>query len=97
VNIDLTLPDQDALTGWMLELWRDQILEAERRKTPPRSCRTAPDQAWNDPDNKYAKLGSQLKALRAAGFIEVDCLYRNGLFGIYSGRRPSLSVERNIA
>ena len=97
VNMDVTLPDQETLTGWMIELWRDQILEAERRNAPPRSCRTAPEQAWNDPDNKYATLGSQLKALRAAGFIEVDCLYRNGLFGIYSGRRPALSVEQSVA
>lgn len=89
LNIDVVLPDEEMLTGWLIELWRDQILEAERRRCPPRSCRDAPEEAWNNPDNKYATLGLQLKALRRAGFIEVDCHYRNGIFGIYTGRKPN--------
>ncbi|MEO7318394.1 MAG: protein kinase [Chthoniobacteraceae bacterium] len=89
MNIDVILPDEEMLTGWVLELWRDQILEAERRKSPARSCRDVPEEAWNNPDNKYATLGWQLKALRMAGFIEVDCHYRNGIFGIYTGRKPA--------
>ena len=94
MNIDVTLPDQKVLTGWLIELWRDQILEAERQAPPPSSCRNVPEESWNNPDNKYATLGSQLKALRSAGFLEVDCHYRNGIFGIYSGRKPSLPGGR---
>ena len=89
LNIDVVLPDDETLTGWVIELWRDQILEAERRNSPARPCRDVPEEAWNNPDNKYATLGWQLKALRTAGFIEVDCHYRNGIFGIYSGRKPA--------
>ena len=89
LNIDVVLPDEEMLTGWVIELWRDQILEAERRESPARSCRDVPEEAWNNPDNKYATLGLQLKALRTAGFIEVDCHYRNGIFGIYTGRKPA--------
>jgi serine/threonine protein kinase len=89
LNIDVVLPDQELLTGWLIELWRDQILEAERRGCPPRTCRNVPEESWNNPDNKYATLGLQLKALRTAGFTEVDCHYRNGIFGIYTGRKPA--------
>ena len=89
LNIDVMLPDEEILTGWVIELWRDQILEAERRSPATRSCRDVPEEAWNNPDNKYATLGWQLKALRTAGFIEVDCHYRNGIFGIYTGRKPA--------
>ena len=89
LNMDVLLPDEERLLGWVLELWRDQILEAERRESPVRSCRDAPEEATNNPDNKYATLGLQLKAMRMAGFIEVDCHYRNGIFGIYTGRKPA--------
>jgi serine/threonine protein kinase/phospholipid N-methyltransferase len=92
LNIDVTLSDQAVFANWHRELWRDQILEAERLGKPPRSCRNEPEEAWSNPDNKYSQLGAQLKALRAAGFVEVDCHYRNGIFGIYTGRKPSATL-----
>jgi tRNA (cmo5U34)-methyltransferase len=89
LNIDATLPDDEMFNGWHLALWRDQIVELEklRLSTTP-SYRGIPDQAWNDPDNKFGPLGTQLKALRAAGFADVECHYRNGLFVLYTGRKP---------
>lgn len=37
--------------------------------------------------NHYESLEAQLEGLVEAGFCEVACHYRYGLFGIYSGRK----------
>ena len=88
LNIDTVLPDQTVFTDWHYELWRDQIREAERRSHPPKSFEGEPDEAKGSADNKLSTLGAQMKALRAAGFVEVDCHYRNGIFAVYTGRKP---------
>jgi hypothetical protein len=32
-------------------------------------------------------LGNQLSALEAAGFADVDCYYKNGIFAAFGGRK----------
>jgi tRNA (cmo5U34)-methyltransferase len=88
LNIDTVFPDESALIDWQYELWREWIIENEKfRPAEGPSLRHAPDQARHNPDNKLARLQPQLNALRSAGFELVDCLYRNGLFVIYCGRK----------
>jgi tRNA (cmo5U34)-methyltransferase len=88
LNIDSVLPDHSVFSDWLTELWRDQIIELEKVHRPPVSYRDTPERALNDPDNKFSTLAAQLKALKAAGFIEVECHYRNGRFAVYTGRKP---------
>jgi tRNA (cmo5U34)-methyltransferase len=38
--------------------------------------------------DKTATLEDQLRWLRAAGFVDVDCWYKNYRFAVYSGRKP---------
>lgn len=40
------------------------------------------------------RLTSQLSALRRAGFENVDCLFRNGIFSIYCGRAPIIDANQ---
>jgi tRNA (cmo5U34)-methyltransferase len=38
-------------------------------------------------ENKPDTLNDQLNALRAAGFKDVDCYYKYGIFSMFGGRR----------
>jgi tRNA (cmo5U34)-methyltransferase len=49
---------------------------------------STPEDARKKPENQYETLADQLRWLEEAGFTEVECHYRRGLFGIYSGRKP---------
>jgi len=48
--------------------------------------------ARRDPDNKFCALNGQLNSLRSVGFVDVECLYRNGIYVLYCGRKPSANV-----
>ncbi len=88
VNIDVALPDEAVLTKWQFELWREWLVESEKLRKAPGTLRHIPDEATQNPDNKYGSLNSQLNGLRVAGFSDVDCLYRNSIFTMYGGRKP---------
>ncbi|HSU56829.1 MAG TPA: protein kinase [Candidatus Dormibacteraeota bacterium] len=88
LNVDCAFPDESFFKDWQYELWREWILEVEKRRPRPDSLRDVPDEARRNPDNKLSRLAPQLNALRRAGFEDVDCLYRNGIFVVYGGRTP---------
>ena len=88
VNIDTVLPDEPVFADWHYDLWREWIVESERIVRSEQSFRQKPDEARANPDNKLSPLTAQLRALRAASFVDVECHYRNGIFAIYSGRKP---------
>ena len=48
-----------------------------------------PDEARAKDENHYDALAGQLDALVQAGFAEVECHYRYGLFSVYGGQRPA--------
>jgi len=88
INNDVALPDEALFTDWQFELWREWIVETEKHSGGGDSLRDTPDKAKGDPDNKFSRLASQLATLRSAGFVNVDCLYRNSIFVIYCGQKP---------
>lgn len=94
LNADTVLPDETVFTDWQYELWREWILETEKHRPRPDSLRDIPDEARGNPDNKSSRLASQLNALRRAGFDNVDCLYRNGIFAVYGGRVPIVDANQ---
>ena len=89
LNIDVALTDEGVFTDWQFELWREWLAETDKLRAPSASLRHAPDVARSNPDNNYGTLASQLNGLRASGFSDVDCLYRNSIFTIYCGRKPA--------
>ena len=44
---------------------------------------------YKDPSstNKPDTLGDQLKALESAGFTDVDCYFKNGIFVVFGGQK----------
>lgn len=41
-------------------------------------------------EDRPATLAAQMGWLAEAGFIEVDCFYKNGRFAVYAGRKPAV-------
>jgi tRNA (cmo5U34)-methyltransferase len=78
VNLDLVLPPVKTLEGWYLQLWREEIAgDADAIQ------RCMEEDHYRNLDT----LGDQMKALEAAGFRDVDCFYKSGIFAVYGGRR----------
>jgi tRNA (cmo5U34)-methyltransferase len=88
MNLDVVLPPVDAHQEWYHDLWREWIRRHQVEAGLREDLSHVPDEARNRPENHYETLEVQLDALRNAGFVEVECHYRHGLFGIYSGRKP---------
>lgn len=88
LNLDVALPDSDLYTEWQYALWSEWIDQHSKQFGLGAAFLTVPQQARANPDNKYSPLAEQLADLRDAGFADVECHYKNGVFAIYSGRRP---------
>jgi len=88
INLDVVRPDSAAYEDWFYELWAEWIAERQQRLRLAQDFSRVPAEGRNRPENKYELLGAQLQMLREAGFADVDCFYRYGLFGIYGGRKP---------
>jgi tRNA (cmo5U34)-methyltransferase len=88
VDIDVVLPPSEELEGWYFSLWRDWLGDMMRRyyikdEEPEELIRRYKDPASS---NKPDTLGDQLKALKEAGFRDVDCYYKNGIFAVFGGK-----------
>jgi len=87
MNIEAALPNHAAFTEWYYQLWQEWITRRSQMLGLGGKFEDVPKQARENPDNQYSPLGGQLADLAAAGFVEVDCHYKNGIFAIYTGRR----------
>lgn len=88
VNIDTVRSPFPQIEEWHLELWHDAVFErlpgAELKDTLERVSRQYTQR------EHYAKvdtLESQMKSLSEAGFADVDCFYKQGMFAMYGGRK----------
>jgi len=72
-------PDLDKLYK---ELWLQQVREAGA--TPQQIA----DSLYRQQDDRCASVEDQLKWLREAGFIDVDCWFKDNRFGVLAGTRP---------
>lgn len=88
VNIDVAEADHPRYTDWYYVLWREWIAQRQQDLNTPGSFADIPERARSMPENHYDSLQSQLAALESAGFSEVECHYRYGLFSLYGGRKP---------
>jgi len=86
LNVDIVLPDCSLYEDWFYELWGEWINARRKRLPSEEDYRGVPSQARENPENQYESLGSQLRMLREAGFMDVECFYRYGPFGVYGGR-----------
>ena len=88
INLDVVLPSAPGHEEWYYNLWREWIERHQEENGISKDFRHIPSEARTRPENHYDTLKDQLDALKKAGFAEVECHYRFGLFGIYSGMKP---------
>lgn len=86
LNIDVVLPPE-GVEGWYLAVWRDWIEERRQLLESPDDGADIPAQYKGNADNKPDTLESQLVMLRKAGFRDVDCYFKHGIFAVYGGRK----------
>ena len=88
VNVDVVLAPNEQLEQWYLSLWRNWIDERTRAAgLEGEQFQGVVDGYKDNKDNKPDTLDNQLDALRSAGFRDVDCYYKNGIFTLFGGRR----------
>ena len=88
LNIDVVRSAAPAIEKWHMELWLEGILEQQ----PPPGFEEIFEDTVNTykKDDHYSKvdpLESQMASLAEAGFKEVDCYHKQGMFAMYGGRK----------
>jgi tRNA (cmo5U34)-methyltransferase len=87
LNIDVAVSGIPAHLEWHYALWKEWIEEEERKAGRQESLAHVPARARAKDENHFDPLAAQLAALQEAGFADVECHYRYGMFAAYSGRR----------
>lgn len=89
VDVDVVLPPSEELEEWYFDIWKDWLAHMMsqyniRDEVPEDLIRRYKDPlSMNKPDT----LGDQLRALESAGFVDVDCYFKNGVFVVFGGVR----------
>ncbi len=86
LNVDVVTSEVPDYTDWYFALWREWIVENQRALRLKESYEDIPDGARAKAENHFDPLPAQLAALELAGFCDVECHYRYGLFAAYGGR-----------
>jgi len=87
LNIETVKAPTDELESWYRVLWSEWIAENQVKLDVKKSFEYLPEQYKDNPDNHPDKLQMQLNALESAGFSQVDCYYKYGIFSIYGGMK----------
>ena len=97
INIDVVLPPSGPLDEWYMKLWEEWMDEK-------RAELKAFDEPSGDVIVRYKKgrenqpdtIEYQLDVLRSAGFTDVDCYYKYGIFVVYGGTKGDASYFPDI-
>lgn len=89
VDVDAVLPPSEELEEWYFAIWKDWVSGMMERydirdEDPEDLIRRYKDpSSMNRPDT----LEDQLRALESAGFADVDCYFKNGIFVVFGGKK----------
>jgi len=89
INIDVVLPPSEELESWYFAIWRDWLGHMMNRYNVTDEVPEDLIKRYKDPSsmNKPDTLSNQLKSLKEAGFVDVDCYFKNGIFVVFGGKR----------
>jgi tRNA (cmo5U34)-methyltransferase len=89
INIDVVLPPSKELESWYFAIWRDWLRHMMNRYNVTDEAPEDLIKRYKDPSsmNKPDTLGNQLKALEEAGFLDVDCYFKSGIFVVFGGKK----------
>jgi tRNA (cmo5U34)-methyltransferase len=88
INVDVLLAPADELDGWYMQLW-EQWMDEKKSSLGIRNedSKVIIKRYKSLEENKPDLLEDQLSGLKVAGFKNVDCFYKYGIFSIYGGRK----------
>ncbi|HAM51004.1 MAG TPA: 16S rRNA (cytosine(1402)-N(4))-methyltransferase, partial [Nitrospiraceae bacterium] len=91
VDVDVVLPPSEELEGWYFAMWKGWVGHMMSRYSIQDELPEDLIRRYKDPlsMNKPDTLGDQLRALESAGFVDVDCCFKNGVFVVFGGKRMS--------
>jgi tRNA (cmo5U34)-methyltransferase len=88
VNFDVVLAPTEDLDVWYMKLWEEWMDEKRASLGIPWEDSTDIIKRYKSlEENKPDLLDDQMNALRAAGFGNVDCFYKYGIFVLYGGMK----------
>ncbi|MGO9014735.1 MAG: class I SAM-dependent methyltransferase [Dissulfurispiraceae bacterium] len=89
VDVDAILPPSEELEQWYFAIWKDWLTRMMDRYNIKDEVPDDPIKRYKDPSsmNKPDTLGNQLRALESAGFVDVDCYFKNGAFAVFGGKK----------
>ncbi|MGD0886480.1 MAG: methyltransferase [Thermodesulfovibrionales bacterium] len=88
-DIDVVLPPSEELEGWYFAIWKDWLTHMMSRNKIKDEVPEDVIRRYKDPSsmNKPETLSNQLRALESAGFVDVDCYFKNGIFVVFGGEK----------
>jgi len=90
INYDVVQPPSSRSEEWQFTMWRDWMneqLAASGRAAELGKHDGLPDLYKSKPDNRPSPLIDQLQALEKAGFRDVDCFFKYGIFALFGGTK----------
>ncbi len=89
INMDVVLAPSEELEEWYFALWREWMRAMQSRLGVKDESAEDIITKYKDPAsmNRPDTLEAQLTALKDAGFRDVDCYYKNGIFAVFGGRK----------
>jgi tRNA (cmo5U34)-methyltransferase len=89
VNVDVVRPPSEALEAWYFALWEEWLADMMDRYNVTDETPADLIRRYKDPSsaNKPDTLEDQMSALQHAGFTDVDCYFKNGIFVVFGGQK----------
>lgn len=89
VDVDVVRPPSKELEQWYFAIWKDWLGHMMTRYNVRDEVPDDLIARYQDPAsmNRPDTLGSQLRALESAGFMDVDCYFKDGIFTVFGGRK----------
>ncbi len=85
--IDVVLAPAEELEQWYLSIWKEWIIEKQAALSKEREYDDVVIRYKDNKDNKPDTLSDQLDALTEAGFRNIDCYYKFGIFTMFGGKK----------
>lgn len=89
VDVDIVLPPSEELEGWYVAILKDWLSSMMSQYNIKDEVPEDVIKRHKDPSrmNTLDTLGNQLRALELAGFVDVDCYFKNGVFVVFGGKK----------
>ncbi|MFH2013117.1 MAG: class I SAM-dependent methyltransferase [Pseudomonadota bacterium] len=88
LNTDVVLSPTETLEKWYLELWKEWIIKRQTELNLESGHEgVISNHKEKEHHSRLDTLTIQLNGLKEAGFKDVDCFYKYGIFAVYGGRK----------